>query len=89
MRTWSKTAGLFFTAAVSVYSFQAIAAAADRAVSQANGGRALPTDVKLLSEESDPFASSATTRPVGAAASTESAASLASTAVNVNAAGTG
>jgi type IV pilus assembly protein PilQ len=53
MRTWTKTAGLLFSAALSVYSNQASTAlAAERAMpAPAN----TPTDVKVL-EESDPFA---------------------------------
>ncbi len=55
MRTWTKTAGLLFSAALSVYSNQASVALA--------GERAMPapdntTDVKVL-EETDPFAAPA------------------------------
>jgi type IV pilus assembly protein PilQ len=65
MRTWTKTAGLLFTAALSVYSNQASVALA--------GERAMPapaapaTDVKVL-EETDPFAAPTTqpaTQPAG------------------------
>jgi type IV pilus assembly protein PilQ len=65
MRTWTKTAGLLFTAALSVYSNQASVALA--------GERAMPapaapaTDVKVL-EETDPFAaptSQPSTQPAG------------------------
>ena len=65
MRTWTKTAGLLFSAALSVYSNQGSVALA--------GERAMPapaapaTDVKVL-EETDPFASPTsqpTTAPAG------------------------
>lgn len=55
MRTWTKTAGLIFLAASSVYSNQASTAlAGERAMLAPQTGG---TDVKLL-EESDPFATS-------------------------------
>ena len=58
MRTWTKTAGLLFSAALSVYSNQAsVALAGERAMP---APAATATDVKVL-EETDPFA--ATTQP--------------------------
>src|SRR5919112_1316935 len=63
MRTWTKTAGLLFTAALSVYSNQAsVALAGERAMlAPANAA----TDVKVL-EETDPFAATQpTTKPAG------------------------
>ena len=58
MRTWTKTAGLLFSAALSVYSNQASTALAGERAMRAPANT--PTDVKVL-EETDPFA--ATTQP--------------------------
>jgi len=95
MRKWTKTAGLLFLAAASVYSYRVIEAAAGskespQAVAIAAEVAASPvsdtlvgapaegnTDVKLLEDTTDPFASGSTTQPSaadGAAASTQPAA---------------
>jgi type IV pilus assembly protein PilQ len=80
MRIWTKTAGLLFLAAASVYSSQAIVAAVEGgasapvavaletpAVAPSERFIAAPadgaTDVKLLEETTDPFASAPTTAP--------------------------
>ena len=76
MTKWTKTAGLLFMAAASVYADRAIAAKPGKpAVSKA---QAVPTDVKLL-EETDPFAAPApttapTSQPAGDSAPKASAA---------------
>src|SRR3954464_12835116 len=98
MRKWTKTAGLLFLAAASVYSYRVIEAASgskgseqasaivaaaatstDNTTEQLIGAPAEGnTDVKLLEDTTDPFASGAsTTQPSGtegAAASTQPAA---------------
>ncbi len=54
MRKWTMTAGLLFCAAASVYSNQAIGAKGPRTAKPAD--KAQPTDVKLIEEQVDPFA---------------------------------
>ena len=83
MRTWTKTAGLLFSAALSVYSNQASVALA--------GERAMPapaapaTDVKVL-EETDPFAATQpTTQPAAPAGEGQS---VSNSEVSVSDAGT-
>src|SRR5690349_13713773 len=80
MGKWTKTAGLIFLAAASVYSNQAIVAAAGRGASGAPAADTA-TDVKLLEDATaattDPFATAgATTAPTTAA--TEGATAAAS-----------
>lgn len=66
MNKWTKTAGLIFMAAASVYSDRAIAAKPAKPGSPAD--KAPATDVKLL-EETDPFASAPTTAPINVTSS--------------------
>jgi type IV pilus assembly protein PilQ len=99
MRKWTKTAGLIFLAAASVYSYQAIEAAsgsgAAAPTSTASNRVALApwpsaeklmaapadasTDVKLLDEATDPFASGPTTAPAAGATSQPAVAGAAPT----------
>src|SRR5438552_9683317 len=93
MRNWTKTAGLIFLAAASVYSYRAIEAAAGSKASRptvASADVAPPaahprtdtliaapaegnTDVKLLDDTTDPFASGPTTAPSSTSSGTERA----------------
>src|SRR5438552_11071479 len=63
MRTWTKTAGIIFLAAASVYSYGA--AAGGQAIAGKAGieAKADAAGVKVLEESSDPFTNSATTKP--------------------------
>src|SRR5687767_13890399 len=78
MRQYTKTAGLIFLAASSVYSYQAIAGSA------ANGATPA-TDVKLL--EADPIGTDATTQPATQPSAGEGT-SVSETSVAVNDEGT-
>src|SRR5439155_18502467 len=88
MRKWSRTIGLLFTAAVSVYSDQAFRVkAATPANSPATPKTPENTDVKVVDESADPFANPAvasaepTTKP-------SEGTSVTNTDVSVNDAGT-
>src|SRR3954453_7188150 len=69
MKTWTKTAGLLFMAAASVYADRAIAAKGAKPANSPD--KAQPSDVKLLEDNSDPFAVVApTTAPSAGATAT-------------------
>src|SRR5262245_5554554 len=69
MRNWTKASGLIFLAAASVYSGQVIGATpAKSAKRPADAGK--NTDVKLLEDQADPFASAPTTKPSDASSTT-------------------
>jgi len=81
MRTWTKTAGLLFSAALSVYSNQASTALAGERAMRAPANT--PTDVKVL-EETDPFAA---TQPTSQPAAGEGK-SVSNSEVSISDAGT-
>src|SRR2546421_11306150 len=92
MRKWSRTIGLLFTAAVSVYSDQAFRANAATPVdSTATGNGPENTGVKVVDEPADPFANNAADPATPATQPTtkpSEGTSVTNTDVNVNDAGT-
>lgn len=79
MRSWTKASGLIFLAAASVYSGQVIGATPAKSAKQPADNK--NTDVKLLEDQADPFASAPTTKP--ADATTASTATTTSKAVSI------
>ena len=92
MRKWSRTIGLLFTAAVSVYSDQAFRANAATPVdSPATPKGPENTDVKVVDETADPFANNAADPATPATQPTTKpteGTSVTNTDVNVSDAGT-
>src|SRR5437762_1973109 len=92
MRKWSRTIGLLFTAALSVYSDQAFRANAATPVdSTATGNGPENTGVKVVDEPADPFANNAADPATPATQPTtkpSEGTSVTNTDVNVNDAGT-
>lgn len=83
MKTWKKTAGILFVAAMSVYSDQVIAARPAKPVSSSDKSQA--TEVKVLDQATDPFA---TGDAASASASSEAQSKAVASPLQVNTDGT-
>ena len=71
MRKWTKASGLIFLAAASVYCGEVVGAAPASKGKSVNAGK--NTDVKLLEDQQDPFATAGgpTTKPADGSSTTQ------------------